>query len=191
LLFAGAGLGVVGVVLVEVLGFDSVAFWRRCSTTAGPFADGFAGAFTSASCVVAVDVGAGVGVLEVVGAGAGVLAVGVEVVVGVVPVEVGFSLGVVSVGVVPVPSASLPVQFSAASAPPESGPSPAAVKPPPAIAEISARHARLRMPEAAIMRRSSSSRGRPMVVVGACSPQTRVRPPEFISAGKHQGVKDS
>jgi hypothetical protein len=161
LLFAGAGLGVVGVVLVEVLGFDSVTFWRRCSTTAGPFADGFAGALTSASFVVSVEGGAGVGVLEVVGAGAGVLAVGVEVVVG-VDVVAGFSLGVVSVGVVPVASDSLPVQFSAASAPPASGPSPAAVRPPPAIAEISARHARLRMPEAAIMRRSSSSRCRPI-----------------------------
>jgi hypothetical protein len=130
-------------------------------------------------------------VLEVPGTGAGVLAVGVEVVLGVVPVVVGCSLGVVSVGVVPVPSASLPDQFSVASAPLESGPRLTAVKPPPAIAEMSARQARFRMPGAAVMRRSSSSRGRPIVVVGACSPQTRDTPPTFISAAKHQGVKDS
>jgi hypothetical protein len=125
---------------------DAVTFWRRCSTTAGPFALGFGGALTSASPDGALGLGEGVGVLDVVGAGAGVLDVGVEVVVGGALGPVVCSLGVVSVGVVPVPSGSV-FQVSAASAPVETGPRPAAVRPPPAIAETSARHAHLRAPK--------------------------------------------
>jgi len=112
----------------------------------------------------------------------GLQLVGVEFVVGGV-VAVGVSLVVVSLGVVPLPSGSPPDQFSVASAPLESGPSPAAVKPPPAISEMSARHARLRTPEAVVMRRSSSSRGRPIVVVGASSP-TNAGTPTGIHIGR-------
>jgi hypothetical protein len=133
---------------------------------------GFGGALTSAAPEGALGLlGEGAGVLDVVGAGAGVLDVGVEVVVGGALGPVVCSLGVVSVGVVPVPSGSV-FQVSAASAPVETGPRPAAVRPPPAIAETSARHAHRRAPKWGVMRRSWSSGGRPMVVVGASSPQT-------------------
>lgn len=106
--------------------------------------------------------------------GAGVVGAGVDV-VGVVVSGFDGSLLVVSVGVLVVcePSVELPL-VSAASAPVESGPN--AVKPPPANAEMKARQAHLRRVLASIMRRIESSSGRPMVVVGAASPQTRGTP---------------
>jgi hypothetical protein len=144
-----AGAGWVGVT-DALAGFDAVTFWRRWSTTAGPLAAGFAGAGTSASVLggaAGVVAGFVVGVIVgvVVGAGAGVLEVGVEVVVGagvVVVSCVELSPGVV----VTAPSVLLPEEGSAASAPAETGPSPAAVRPPPASAESSARQAHLRAP---------------------------------------------
>jgi hypothetical protein len=132
-----------------LVGFEAVTFWRRWSTTAGPFAAGFDGAGTSVSVVDGslggAGVGAGVLVAVVVGAGAGVLAVGVEVVVVGCVLVVSWpdaSLGVV----VTAPSEEPPEDASAANAPVETGPRPAAVSPPPASAEISARQAHLRAP---------------------------------------------
>src|SRR5207237_4952783 len=72
-----------------------------------------------------------------------------------------------------VPSPGVPIgALSAPSAGPTRPPSPAAVSPPPASAETSIRRARLLGPATGAARRDGSSLlGRPMVVVGAASPQ--------------------
>jgi hypothetical protein len=173
LLLAGACVVVVAaagfvVVTEEGAGFDAVTFWRRCSTTAGLFVVGFAGAGTSVSEVagsLGAGVGAGVVVAVVVGAGAGVLEVGVEVVVvGCVLVSsLATSLGVV----VTAPSEAPPDGVPAASAV-ETGASPTAV---------SAAFAHLVVVPCWLSAQLAHKRG--------------VRPPGFISADKHEGVKDS
>jgi hypothetical protein len=67
----------------------------------------------------------------------------------------------------------------------------AAVSPPPARADNIARHARRRGRFRGCIRRFRSSCGRPMVVVGATSPQARGTPLDFVSAKNHESVKGS
>jgi hypothetical protein len=135
----------------------------------------------------AVDVGAGVvdvPVVVVLEFAAVVVSVGVVVGAGVVVVVVEDVP--VSVSWVEPPASAadeapsgdtgvpLPVD---ASAPLANGPAkPAAVNPPPARAERTARTARLRALFRGCIRGSRSSRGRPMFVVGAASPHSRDTP---------------
>jgi hypothetical protein len=153
--------------------FEGLLFCLRWSTTAGAFAVGFGGGFASVVVLLGLVLG---GALDGVVAGAGVVVLGgiAGVAVVVVPVFAGSSLGV-SLGVVVVTVPSELGGLSAASVPPARGPRPPAVSPLPARAEISARHIHLRG-LSGIMRRSWSSCGRPIVVVGADSPQTRGTP---------------
>jgi hypothetical protein len=152
---AAAAPSFVGVALGFVLGFfEPLVFWRRCSTTAGAFALGLAGAGTSVVSAGAVAVGPGDGAVVGVVDGAGVVAVGVDVVVSVLVASVlGGSSAVV---VVTVPS-PLEGGLSVASAPAAIGPRPAAVMPLPASAEASARHTHRRVRTWGVMRRACSS----------------------------------
>ncbi len=132
-------------------------------------------------------VAAGVGVLDVE-EGAGVVCVGVVLVVVSVAVV---SVFVVSVGgasvveVVVVPSPAL-LRPSEANTVAESGPRPAAVMPPPAITEISARQTRLRLAPPTRMRRSSESSGgrRPIGRGSAQLPHKRGIRPATIHIGR-------
>jgi hypothetical protein len=151
----------------------------RCSTIAGPLGAGLTAGFAGAGASVALEVvpsagavtsGAGAWVVDVLG-GAGAAGVGVEVlvvsgaVVSVV-VVVGSSAGVV-LTVLPSPVPALSAPRAAA------GPSPATVMLPPASAETSARRIRRRERAEGVMRRTWSSFGRCILVVGAPCPQTR------------------
>ncbi|HEY2216560.1 MAG TPA: hypothetical protein VGH21_03630, partial [Solirubrobacteraceae bacterium] len=134
--------GCVGVT-DELVGFEAVTFWRRWSTTAGLFVFGFDASSTSIPPCQA-SAGAGVVVGVVAGVVAGVLATGVEVVVGCVLVVSSPAawLGVVVVA----PASEEPLAGGSAASAAEIGPSPAAVNPPPARADSSARQAHLRVP---------------------------------------------
>src|SRR5207302_6424787 len=154
----------------------------RCRTTLGTSgggaglsaADGFEGSPIGA---VVVLVGAGV---VLVGAGVVLVGAGVVLVLGgcsalpcpgpPAPVASGAPAACPDPNV---PSPGVPIgALSAPSAGPTRAPSPAAVSPPPASAEASIRRARLLGPAAGAARRDGSSLlGRPMVVVGAASPQ--------------------
>src|SRR5262249_21300800 len=135
----------------------------------------------------ALELGAGAGALVVVG---GALVVGGPLVVvggaGVLDVFAGGGLPVAPSGAPDVPEGGscgagggeLPVEVvgragpPAASAPPEMGPSPERVKPPPARAESSACQARRRGPLSGAMRRGRSSWGAPIVVWRASLPSS-------------------
>ena len=186
-----AAASVAWVVVAAELCFDGVACCPRCRTTVGRFAVGFAGAVVGVSGVVTLGVVAvGVGVLDVEGAGVVCVCVAVGVVLVVVSVAV-VSVFVVSVGgvsvveVVVVASPAL-LAPSEASTVAESGPSPAAVRPPPAITEISARQNRLRLTPPSIMRRASESSGgrRPIGRGSAQLPHKRGIRPATIHIGR-------
>jgi preprotein translocase subunit SecG len=122
----------------------------------------------------------------VVGVAAGVVVgvcVAVDVVVGSVFVGSVTGASVVEV-VVAEPSVALPFTPSAAIAPADSGARLAAVMPPPASAEISARQTRLRLALAGVIRRSESSGGRPIGRGSAQLPHKRGIRPAPIHIGR-------
>jgi hypothetical protein len=111
----------------------------------------------------------GVVAVEVVGASEVVVGAVVVVLVGVVPVSVsGVVLVDSAAGTVPSPAF---VEVSPTAAPTKGAPSVAAVSPPPARADRTARSALRRARFKGVMRACRSSRGRPIIVVGAAVPQ--------------------
>jgi hypothetical protein len=167
--------------VLVALGLDlapAVVFWRRWSTTTGDFGGGGAGIEVVAS-------GCGVA-----GAGAGGGGDDVEVlVVGWLPAGGGVSASGAGVVVVGVVSGVLVVSLAVPSAEPANGPaSAAAVMPPPATAESTARTARLRALLSGGMLCGRSSRGRPMVV-GRRGWPTSLGTPTAIHIGRTPGIR--
>jgi hypothetical protein len=189
----GVALGETGAVAetLPLTFLAGVTFCRRCNTTVGTsVAAAGAGVLAGEDAlprpemspeeVDGVPAGGVVGVLVVVcpeasDGAAGALAAGVDAVTG----------GVAA----PSPGLGDAAGASAPSAAPARGPPRlTAVMPPPARADSIERHARRRGSLSTGMRRSRSSCGRPIVVVGAANPRSRGTPTE-IHIGRQPRIR--